>query len=256
MWQDAGDPRVNSYPLLNGGPWKVLTISLIYLLIAKYWGPNLMKGKKEWNCRRAMILHNLFLIILNGLGCLVGLYLTDFGLDAWSCKRLDTTDHSYKSYMLINLGYMYFITKFVDFLDTIFFILRKKNSHITGLHVFHHSIMPLTAWVGCKFFPGGNSALTPLANTFVHTVMYSYYLCSALEIPPEKYMHLKRRITEIQLVQFTLVLAHSLYSLLNPTCEWPRLLAVAEGLEAVVFLKMFSAFYKRAYLTDKEKKAQ
>lgn len=253
MWQIAGDPRVNDYPLLNGGPWKVLTISLIYLLIAKYWGPKLMKGKSSWNCRRAMILHNLFLIILNGLGFVLGMYLTGFGRDSWSCKRLNTSDYSFKSYMLINLGYMYFISKFIDFMDTFFFILRKKNSHITGLHVFHHSIMPLTAWVGCKFFPGGNSALTPLANTFVHMVMYTYYLCSALGIEPSKYMHLKRRITEIQLVQFTLVLAHSLYSLLNPVCEWPRLLAIAEGMEALVFLKMFSDFYRKTYLTNRHK---
>lgn len=252
MWQDAGDPRVDSYPLLSGGPWKVLTICLLYVLFAKYWGPKLMKGKKAWDCRRAMVIHNMLLIALNGVGCLLGLLFTNFGRDAWSCKRLDTADRSYKSYVLINLGYLYFMTKFVDFLDTVFFVLRKKESHITGLHVFHHAIMPLTGWTGCKFFPGGNSALTPLVNTFVHTVMYSYYLCSALEVPPEKYMHLKRRITEIQLIQFTLVLGHSLYSLFNPYCEWPRLMAMAELAEAVTFLKLFSTFYKRTYLTKKE----
>ncbi|XP_074596815.1 very long chain fatty acid elongase AAEL008004-like [Brevipalpus obovatus] len=253
MWQETGDPRVDSYPMLNGGPWKVLTLSCLYVLFAKYWGPKLMKGRKEWDCRRAMIVHNIILIILNGLGCVTGMLATNMGRESWTCRKLDTNDHSFKSYLLINLGYLYFITKFIDFADTLFFILRKKDSHITGLHVFHHAIMPLTAWVGCKFFPGGNSALTPLANTFVHTVMYAYYLCAAMGIRPEKYMHLKRRITEIQLIQFTLVLAHSLYSLLHPNCEWPRALAIAEGLEAVTFLKLFSEFYKRTYLSHTSK---
>ncbi|OWK02094.1 ELOVL7, partial [Cervus elaphus hippelaphus] len=34
---------------------------------------------------------------------------------------------------------------------TIFFILRKKNSQVTFLHVFHHTIMPWTWWFGVKF---------------------------------------------------------------------------------------------------------
>ncbi|XP_053201619.1 elongation of very long chain fatty acids protein AAEL008004-like [Panonychus citri] len=253
VWQEKGDPRIDSYPLLHGGPWKVLTIVGLYIFFAKYWGPKMMKNSAPWDCRRAMIIHNSVLIVLNLIGFLVGLAVTSFGAEAWSCKALDTSDVTLKTRLTLALGYLYFITKFMDFLDTLFFVLRKKNSHISGLHVFHHAIMPLTAWAGCKFFPGGNSALTPLVNSFVHAVMYGYYLLAALGIPQEKYIHLKKHITEIQLLQFTLVLSHSLYSLINTTCEWPRAMAIAEGAEAITFLKMFSDFYIHTYLTKKVK---
>jgi elongation of very long chain fatty acids protein 4 len=39
----------------------------------------------------------------------------------------------------------------------IFFILKKKFSHITFLHVYHHSTMAVMSWIGFKFVPGGQS---------------------------------------------------------------------------------------------------
>lgn len=38
----------------------------------------------------------------------------------------------------------------------IFFVLRKKNSQVTFLHVYHHSIMPFTWWFGVRFSAGRN----------------------------------------------------------------------------------------------------
>jgi len=36
----------------------------------------------------------------------------------------------------------------------IFFVLRKKNEHISTLHVIHHGVMPMSVWFGVKFTPG------------------------------------------------------------------------------------------------------
>lgn len=36
----------------------------------------------------------------------------------------------------------------------IFFVLRKKHSQITFLHIFHHSFMPWTWWWGVSYAPG------------------------------------------------------------------------------------------------------
>jgi elongation of very long chain fatty acids protein 4 len=36
-----------------------------------------------------------------------------------------------------------------------FFVLRKKTSQITFLHVYHHAFTPVWAWVGAKFMTGG-----------------------------------------------------------------------------------------------------
>lgn len=40
------------------------------------------------------------------------------------------------------------------FAPKIFFVLRKKQSQITFLHVFHHSVMPWSWWWGVTLTPG------------------------------------------------------------------------------------------------------
>ena len=39
----------------------------------------------------------------------------------------------------------------------VFFILRKKFSHVSFLPVYHHSTMAVISWIGFKVVPGGQS---------------------------------------------------------------------------------------------------
>lgn len=48
----------------------------------------------------------------------------------------------------------YFMAKIIELLDTVFFVLRKKNRQISTLHVYHHFMMPICSWIGTKFLPG------------------------------------------------------------------------------------------------------
>lgn len=48
----------------------------------------------------------------------------------------------------------YFAAKIIELLDTVFFVLRKKNRQISFLHLYHHTMMPICAWIGTKFLPG------------------------------------------------------------------------------------------------------
>lgn len=52
------------------------------------------------------------------------------------------------------LTYGYFFLKFNHFLDTVFFILRKKSSQVTFLHVYHHIVAVIGAYIGVLFVPG------------------------------------------------------------------------------------------------------
>jgi hypothetical protein len=53
--------------------------------------------------------------------------------------------------------WMYYVTKIVDLIDTIVFVLRKKPNQITFLHLFHHISMVMNGWSGVRFVPGGQS---------------------------------------------------------------------------------------------------
>lgn len=85
----------------------------------------------------------------------------------------------------------------------IFFVLRKKNSHISTLHVIHHGVMPMSVWFGVKFLPGGSSTFFGFLNTFVHIIMYSYYFFAALGPQYQKYLWWKKYLTALQMVRNT-----------------------------------------------------
>ena len=62
---------------------------------------------------------------------------------------------SFYSQQLAAAIWMFYFSKFIEFLDTLFFILRKKNNQVTFLHVYHHATMPFIWWIAIKWFAGG-----------------------------------------------------------------------------------------------------
>lgn len=60
--------------------------------------------------------------------------------------------------------------KIFDLLDTIFFILRKKENQITFLHVYHHAGMIIVTWVGTRYLPGGHGVFLGNENNKLEQV--------------------------------------------------------------------------------------
>lgn len=255
FWNDFGDPRSAHLPLLDGGPWKVLAMVAVYLWFTKSFGPKLMAARKPFQLREAMIVHNAILAIGNGLGFLLGLYVTRFGTSAWACDAARSTSPdivSFREMTYLYGGWLYFISKFVDFIDTIFFVLRKKDNHISGLHVFHHSFMPFASYIGLKFIPGGNIVLIALINVGIHGIMYTYYALAAAGPEYQKYLWWKQYLTLAQVLQFILFMVHSIYGMATPNCSYHTFFHVLELVYAILFFSMFFSFYRNAYWKVKD----
>ena len=103
---------------------------------------------------------------------------------------------------MASVCYVFYMSKFIELCDTLFFILRKKNNQITFLHVFHHGIMPVSWWFGVKFVPGGFGTVHALLNSFIHFLMYFYYGLSACGPQYQKYLWWKKYMTKMQMVSF------------------------------------------------------
>ena len=50
----------------------------------------------------------------------------------------------------LDVTWWYFISKFPDWIDSFFFVLRKKSDHLSSLHVIHHGGLPIAVWFGPK----------------------------------------------------------------------------------------------------------
>lgn len=95
--------------------------------------------------------------------------------------------------------WLYYMAKIIELLDTVFFVLRKKTSQVSFLHLYHHSLMPVCAFIGVKYFAGGHGTLLGLINSFIHVLMYMYYMLSA--IPSlQKFLWWKKYLTTLQIV--------------------------------------------------------
>ncbi|GAA6080677.1 ELOVL fatty acid elongase 8b isoform X1, partial [Tachysurus ichikawai] len=136
----------------------------------------------------------------------------------------------------------------------VFFILRKKNSQLTFLHVYHHGTMIFNWWAGVKYVAGGQSFFIGLLNTFVHIIMYMYYGLAAFGPHMQKYLWWKRYLTSLQLLQFVLLTTHTGYNLFTE-CDFP------DSMNAVVFaycislILLFSNFYYQSYMTKRTKRS-
>lgn len=97
--------------------------------------------------------------------------------------------------------HLYHLAKISELLDTVFFVLRKKSSQITILHLYHHSMMGIYTWIVTKFVPGGQVTITMALNSFVHIIMYAYYMAAAFGPSVQKYLWWKKYITSLQLVR-------------------------------------------------------
>ncbi|RWS25851.1 hypothetical protein B4U80_10262 [Leptotrombidium deliense] len=246
FWNEVGDPRITKLPFLNGGPFAVLFCVFLYL-IGVTISQKFMETREAFDLRQFMLLYNSLLVMLNLAGCAVGFWFTNFGLETWFCKAIDRNDLSFETQCKIHLGFSYFVIKFIEFTDTFLFVFRKKKNQITFLHLFHHSIMPLTAWFGVKFHPGGMTGFTPLVNSAIHTVMHYYYGLSAIGPSMAPYLWWKKYITLMQMAQFTAVFFHGLHAFFIPNCSWPILFRIFEMLESFIFFVMFLNFYLKNY---------
>ena len=63
--------------------------------------------------------------------------------------------------------WFYYFSKIIELLDTVIFILRKKNSQVTFLHVYHHATMVMLWWIGTKWFAGGSCKAIPLIISLI-----------------------------------------------------------------------------------------
>lgn len=144
----------------------------------------------------------------------------------------------------------YFFSKFIEFMDTVLMVLRKKNNQITFLHVFHHASMLNIWWCSVKLIPGGQSWFSASCNSLVHVVMYTYYL---LNMFPSLRKHLwwKRYLTQFQLFQFVLILINTSYIYLSG-CHFPAWSCRMLISYMVLMLVLFGNFYLKSYVSSRK----
>ncbi|KAK0166823.1 hypothetical protein PV327_004306 [Microctonus hyperodae] len=244
------DARTTNWFLMQS-PFPTLLLCLGYVYLVKVLGPKVMENRKPFQLRNVMIAYNLFQVIFSTWIFYESLMGGWWGHYSFRCQPVDYTDNPI-AIRMVHASWWYYFSKFTEFFDTIFFVLRKKNNHVSTLHVIHHGCMPMSVWFGVKFTPGGHSTFFGLLNSFVHIVMYSYYLLAALGPHVQPYLWWKKYLTAFQMVQFIAIMIHA-FQLLFIDCNYPKAFVWWIGLHAVMFFFLFNEFYKQSYSVKKQR---
>ncbi|XP_012216690.1 very long chain fatty acid elongase AAEL008004-like [Linepithema humile] len=247
---EISDPRVSDW-LLMSNPFGIVLILLAYLSFVLYLGPFYMKERKPYALTRIMICYNVFVATASAVifyGIVTSGYTTHLSV---GCEPFVISDDP----MSLNMArwvWWFLILKIIELADTVIFIFRKKYNQMSFLHVYHHTMTLFTVWLSCKYAPGGMWTFIMLPNCAVHVIMYIYYLCTCLGPKMQKIVTpWKKYMTLLQLIQFTVMIAHTFQALL-PSCEPTRKPLAYIYMSQIVFLfYMFVDYYKKSYLRKK-----
>lgn len=189
---------------------------LITYYVTIFAGREFMKKREPFSLNGFFMIHNLYLTVISGV--LLALFIEQLIPTLWrSGVFYAICDHRggwttplvklyYVSFPapsiwprmeLIFSDQLNYLTKYLELLDTIFMVLKKKP--LTFLHTYHHgatALLCFTQLIGLT-----SVSWVPITlNLLVHVVMYWYYFQAARGIK----IWWKRYITMLQIFQFVI----------------------------------------------------
>eukprot|EP00897_Mesotaenium_endlicherianum_P009536 jgi/Mesen1/8610/ME000050S08021 len=204
------------------------------------------RDKESWLLKTIILVHNCFLFLLSLYMC-VGI------VEQAIFNRYSLWGNPYRANetKMAKLIYIFYVSKYFEFGDTIIMVVKRSVRQISVLHVYHHCSIALIWWAIAHHAPGGDAYFSAAVNSGIHVVMYGYYLLAALigrnDQLRRKYLWWGKYLTQMQMGQFVLNMVQAQYDLLVGTA-YPSWLLQLLFYYMISLLILFGNFYVRKYL--------
>ena len=142
----------------------------------------------------------------------------------------------------------FYISKYYEFFDTWIIILKGREP--TLLQEFHHAGIVIFLWAA--YVSSSSLVLIVVTfNSFIHTIMYSYYVAAAYGFKSP----LKQYLTIAQITQFLIGMTITIPTHFIKDClsDSARFVTIVTQGYTVALVVLFMLFYKQAYSKNNKK---
>ncbi|XP_067671425.1 very long chain fatty acid elongase 5-like [Haliotis asinina] len=217
--------------VINLESFPLFCIYLLMIFLSGYW----QKWTKPLNLKPLLILHNF-------ICCMTSMY-TLYGF----IRGVYKSGHLYSKEITEELRFVfwiYYITKIIELMDTVFMVLRHRRRQISFLHVYHHSSMLLLSNLGYLYFPYPCIAVFLSLNSLVHVVLYFYYGLTA--VVPNNPPQWRKQLTQMQIIQFLIDFVVAFYGFVYHN------FCIYSLFYGITMTSLFSNFYYQAYIRKRK----
>merc|ERR1740117_1375683 len=159
--------------------------------------------------------------------------------------NLVCNEHNLASENMAFITHCFYLSKAVDFVDTMFMIIKGNWRQVSFLHVYHHFSIFLFYWLNAQCNYDGDAYFSIVLNGSIHFVMYGYYFVTAFNVTVP--MFIKKCITNSQLTQFCLMELQGIALLAMNGCGASRPVTILYMVYISTMLVLFMNFKRQNY---------
>ena len=148
-------------------------------------------------------------------------------------------------------GYIFALSKLVEFGDTFFIVLRKQP--LIFLHWYHHIVTFLYTWLA-YVEEAEYGKMFALLNLIVHSFMYTYYTFKAMGYRLPKWLAMTITLTQLSQMfvgTFLAVLIYYYVYVAKLKCHLTSLNITITTIMYISYAILFARFFIQTYLSDK-----
>ncbi|KAH6555565.1 hypothetical protein KP509_1Z244000 [Ceratopteris richardii] len=235
----------------------ILFISMLALYIfCVVGGLGTIRRSRTRRCRRQEPSALRYLVLAHNAFCTCLSFYMAYGLLSSAYNpRYSVWGNAYneEEKSMAHYIYVFYMSKMVEFLDTIIMLLKRNVRQVTVLHVYHHVSVAIIWWIISYHAPG--AYISAALNSIVHVFMYLYYFLSALWTDDmkrkQRYLFWGKYLTQMQMLQFTINMVQAMYSIIFKS-PYPQFLCKILLGYMISLLILFYNFYTKKYKLPKQ----
>lgn len=144
---------IDSWYFMRSPTALVLTFAIYFLFVLKI-GPRYMKDRKPMKLNTFIRGYNIFQVIACVFFVEWGIYrgvnpITFHGTLQCTANRISLAEH----FDLCDKTWWFMMLRLVELVETVIFVLRKKQNQVSALHLYHHTSTVWLLWIILKYSP-------------------------------------------------------------------------------------------------------